>query len=146
MDWTSSSLPVLRPIAFAFIFMPGLVLADDEWPVLKGGLWQFTQTDETKSTFEKGKKVVTSKKVCVGDPLEEWKKRKRLLSAIGCKVSSSSREGNSYSYFAGCLNQGDSMSSLVVSSETSYSTHVHWHTGGSDTDLSLLGQRIGDCS
>ena len=117
-----------------------------DMPMFRQGMWEFNRTIEIPSNPGKPQTMVTNR--CT-NPTDDMKKRNEMLSKVGCKVSSVSKSGKTYSFTADCKIQNatvQSTSVMTVENDTAYSVEVESRSDAKSTKEVLKARRTGDCA
>jgi hypothetical protein len=124
--------------------LPMTVMAADEWPPLRSGMWEFNRTIEAPNT----KPRTMHFKACQ-DPVEATKKQiESLKENVGCKFSPIVRAGSTYTYTAECTINGAPFSSksvYTVESDSEYTIRVESKSGSEPSHETLKAWRTGAC-
>jgi len=137
-------LLIVHAVVLAAANLPKTVMAADDWPPLRKGMWEYHRTIETPGT--PGDPKIMQFASCA-NPGEDMKNQTKQLLSI-CKISPLVRAGSSYTYSAECKIGEDLMISksvLTVESGNAYSIIVETQTGTKATREVLKASLKGAC-
>ena len=121
----------------------GIVIASDDLPAFRQGMWKLTRTVA-------GKLVETHR--CT-NPGDDMKRQNAMLQKAGCTFSPVRRSGNTYTFDTDCaLNgpRGGGMTShtttvMIVEGDSAYRLEVTGTQDGAPMKETLVARRDGDC-
>jgi hypothetical protein len=125
-----------------FVALAAPAIAQD-LPQFRKGMWEFNRTVSTGA----GEPQALNSRKCV-NPTDELRKQNEMLAQVGCKASTVTRRGNSYSFGADCTVNGvavQSRSVITVESDSAYRVSVESKQGTRATRETLVARRVADC-
>jgi hypothetical protein len=133
-----SVLSRILAVAAAIACCPGAA-ADDEWPTLRQGMWEFRRTV--------GGNAMAPVKKCT-QPADDMRRQNEILRKGGCKLAPMKRSGNTYTLRSECTGPvtASQTSVLTVASDGDYRIEVRGTVDGAPTTETLVARRIGDCA
>jgi len=134
-------------IAAGIYFPSSISIAQaQDMPIFRQGMWEFNRTVEDPNDPGKPQTMVTNR--CT-NPTDDMKKQSEMFSKLGCKMSTVSKNGKTYTFTADCKIKNttvESTSVMTVENDTAYSAKVESKSGDQTSKEALKARRTGDCT
>lgn len=135
----------IAPLLLASLLTPTSILAADDLPALRKGMWEFHRTLAGQGAG--GKDAQLDSKKCV-DPWVNMNAMKQALAKQGCKATPGSMKGNVRTSVTECPMQGAMVRSetvMTIANDSAYTVNITTTGGGKTSKETLVAKRVGDC-
>jgi hypothetical protein len=132
-------------LAVSMILAVSAVVAAQEWPSLKQGMWEISRTMQAPGG---GAPKVANSTRCM-DPVADWKQQNARMGQMGCTFSPMKKTGASYTFTASCNVMGTSSkttTTIVPEGDSAYTLTVTGTTDGEPTNETMKAKWVGACT